>query len=96
MACGEGWLPCPVAHLPRQETYDKRKINEINYLEIRIMKNCKNAGPVVEPERPIKAPEPTIIDVVALMGEQREILLKFEGDLYRLRITSKGRLIMTK
>ncbi|MDN5864546.1 MAG: hemin uptake protein HemP [Gammaproteobacteria bacterium] len=38
----------------------------------------------------------TAISTETLFGSRREILLSHEGTLYRLRITSKDKLILTK
>lgn len=38
----------------------------------------------------------TAISTEALFGSKREVLLSHEGTLYRLRITSKDKLILTK
>lgn len=38
----------------------------------------------------------TRIDVQSLLGAQREAILVLQGNEYRLRITSKGKLILTK
>jgi len=31
-----------------------------------------------------------------LLGDSREVVIEHDGDLYRLRCTSKGKLILTK
>jgi hemin uptake protein HemP len=31
-----------------------------------------------------------------LLGEAQEVIIEHDGDLYRLRCTSKGKLILTK
>jgi hemin uptake protein HemP len=36
------------------------------------------------------------MDVRALLGDQRELRLEHEGQIYRLRITANGKLILTK
>lgn len=36
------------------------------------------------------------IDVRQLLGDQRELKLEHEGQIYRLRITINGKLILTK
>lgn len=36
------------------------------------------------------------IDVETLLGAQRELILVLQGTEYRLRLTSKGKLILTK
>jgi len=36
------------------------------------------------------------IDVRHLLGNQRELKLEHEGQIYRLRITANGKLILTK
>lgn len=37
-----------------------------------------------------------IIDVAALLGTEREAVLVHNGEPYRLRVTAKNRLILTK
>ncbi len=39
---------------------------------------------------------PEVIGSRALFGARREILIRHEGTIYRLRITSKDKLILTK
>lgn len=39
---------------------------------------------------------PVAIDTRALFGAAREVLIRHGETLYRLRITSKGKLILTK
>ena len=41
-------------------------------------------------------PAPATIDVRALLGGAREIVLMLDGEAYRLRLTSRGKLILTK
>lgn len=36
------------------------------------------------------------VDVRALLGDQRELKLEHDGQIYRLRITANGKLILTK
>lgn len=36
------------------------------------------------------------LDARALLGVRREILLDLDGQLYRLRLTANGKLILTK
>lgn len=36
------------------------------------------------------------IDSASLMGNQRELIIEHGVDAYRLRLTSKGKLILTK
>ena len=40
--------------------------------------------------------EPQVIPVKALLGPRGEALLDHQGEIYRLRTTSRGRLILTK
>lgn len=44
---------------------------------------------------PAKAP-PRVIDIHDLLGERREVVIVHKGENYRLRITAKDRLILTK
>jgi hemin uptake protein HemP len=46
-----------------------------------------NAGDQLEPRR---------VDASALFVGAREVILVHEGQIYRLRITSSGKLILTK
>ena len=39
---------------------------------------------------------PRRIDVAVLLGEASEAVLVHKGEDYRLRVTSKGRLVLTK
>jgi hemin uptake protein HemP len=40
-------------------------------------------------------PAPTV-DVKELLGERKEVWLEWDGQRYRLRVTRRGRLILTK
>jgi len=46
-------------------------------------------------ERPAKA-APRTLASRDLLGDGREVIIEHDGDLYRLRCTSKGKLILTK
>lgn len=46
-------------------------------------------------ERPLKA-GPRRLTSRELLGQGSEVIIEHEGDLYRLRCTSKGKLILTK
>lgn len=50
-------------------------------------------APDAKGEKPAPAKE---IDVVALVGSGREVVLLHRGERYRLRITANGKLILTK
>jgi len=52
---------------------------------------------MMKPETP-PPPEakPIVLDSRALFQGQREIVIQHEGERYRLRITSRGRLILQK
>jgi hemin uptake protein HemP len=39
---------------------------------------------------------PRVVDIHDLLGERREIVIVHKGENYRLRITAKDRLILTK
>jgi hemin uptake protein HemP len=45
---------------------------------------------------PAGQPEIPVVDVRALLGEGREVVLMHLGEAYRLRITARERLILTK
>jgi len=49
--------------------------------------------PPVPDERP---PEPPVVDVRSLLGGGREAVLIHLGEAYRLRITARDKLILTK
>ncbi|KQU52655.1 hypothetical protein ASG72_07015 [Bosea sp. Leaf344] len=60
------------------------------------MTNPPPADPVTA-DAPGSAPhEPPVIDVRSLLGGGREIILLHLGERYRLRITARDRLILTK
>jgi hemin uptake protein HemP len=42
------------------------------------------------------APSPAVVDSTALMAGQRELLIRHGQELYRLRVTAQGKLILTK
>lgn len=46
-------------------------------------------------ERPLKV-APRTLTSRELLGESTEVIIEHDGDLYRLRCTSKGKLILTK
>jgi hemin uptake protein HemP len=46
--------------------------------------------------RGTSTPRPKSIAIDELMGSAREVILRHADDEYRLRITSKGKLILTK
>jgi hemin uptake protein HemP len=46
--------------------------------------------------KPPVSPDVPVIDVRQLVGEGREIVLIHQGEAYRLRITARDRLILTK
>lgn len=46
--------------------------------------------------KPPAGPEIPVIDVRQLIGDGREIILMHQGEAYRLRITARDRLILTK
>jgi hemin uptake protein HemP len=45
--------------------------------------------------RPTKAAPRTLLSR-ELLGDAQEVIIEHDGDLYRLRCTSKGKLILTK
>ena len=51
-------------------------------------------GLPTRPAAPAEAPQR--IDVYTLLGSNREVILTLYGSEYRLRLTSKGKLILTK
>jgi hemin uptake protein HemP len=46
--------------------------------------------------KPAGQPEVPVVDVRTLLGEGREVVLMHLGEAYRLRITARERLILTK
>ena len=51
----------------------------------------------MSPESPAEPPPPKrVIRSAELFGEAREIVIRHEGEEYRLRITRNGKLILTK
>jgi hemin uptake protein HemP len=53
-------------------------------------------GDPKETERRTTAAEPRHISAVDLFAGAREVILEHDGQRYRLRITSNGKLILTK
>jgi hemin uptake protein HemP len=51
--------------------------------------------PATQPARPLPA-EPRRIDSATLLGPQGEVLIDHQQQVYRLRVTSLGKLILTK
>jgi len=47
-------------------------------------------------DRPAEPTPARRIDSASLMGNQRELIIEHGVDAYRLRLTSKGKLILTK
>jgi hemin uptake protein HemP len=49
------------------------------------------------PPRPgAPTPQPRVIDSRSLFGDQREVRIEHNGELYLLRLTRLGKLILTK
>lgn len=47
-------------------------------------------------ERRKAAALPRHVSAIELFGDAREVILEHDGQLYRLRITANGKLILTK
>jgi hemin uptake protein HemP len=62
------------------------------------MDDQHNKPPEVPPStpQPLPASDETVISSETLFGTQREVLIRHSDDLYRLRITRTGKLILTK
>lgn len=62
------------------------------------MKNPAPKGQITKPGNdPRKAPAATrIVNSRDLLGDHAELRIKHQGSEYRLRITSQGKLILTK
>jgi hemin uptake protein HemP len=62
--------------------------------------SCDSTDPKVPPpsRKGDGAPpvSPTEIDSVTLMAGHRELLIRHAQELYRLRVTAQGKLILTK
>jgi hemin uptake protein HemP len=57
----------------------------------------QNPPPHPEPAaRPVAAHTVRRVDSAALLGAQREVLIVHGPQVYRLRITAQGKLILTK
>jgi hemin uptake protein HemP len=48
------------------------------------------------PSPPRASPHPTIFHTEDLFGSAQEIWIEHAGEMYRLRITSRGKLLLTK
>lgn len=59
-------------------------------------KESADAGRLAPASANPEKPRPQIIDVRTLLGEENEVWLQLEDEMYRMRITSKGKLILTK
>jgi len=46
-------------------------------------------------ERP-PATDPPIVESISLFGDRKEIHIRHDGELYRLRVTRNGKLILNK
>lgn len=55
-----------------------------------------NPPPPAEPRPPTPPAAPPRWSSQTLLGAQREVLIEHRGELYRLRITAAGKLILTK
>jgi hemin uptake protein HemP len=60
------------------------------------MKSAPPADPAATTAMPAVQPEIPVVDVRKLLGEGREVVLMHLGEPYRLRITARERLILTK
>jgi hemin uptake protein HemP len=60
------------------------------------MKSAPSADPAATTTTPAGQPEIPVVDVRTLLGEGREVVLMHLGEAYRLRITARERLILTK
>lgn len=49
-----------------------------------------------ENDRRRMAVEPRLVSAADLFGDAREVIVEHDGQHYRLRITSNGKLILTK
>ena len=52
--------------------------------------------PVAPPPAPPSAARPAIFRTEELFGAAQEIWIEHAGEMYRLRITSRGKLLLTK
>ena len=51
----------------------------------------------MNPATPTPRPAPIpVVDLAALLGERREVVLEHRGERYRLSVTRSGKLILTK
>ncbi|MBX9908213.1 MAG: hemin uptake protein HemP [Beijerinckiaceae bacterium] len=60
------------------------------------MNSATPPDPAARTAAPSAQPEIPVVDVRQLLGEGREIVLMHLGEAYRLRITARERLILTK
>lgn len=60
------------------------------------MTSAPPSDPAAKTAAPTGQPEIPVVDVRDLLGEGREIVLMHLGEAYRLRITARERLILTK
>lgn len=60
------------------------------------MNSVPPSGSTPKPAATQERGEIPVVDVKQLLGEGREIILMHLGEAYRLRITARDRLILTK
>ena len=62
-----------------------------------MLDDCPSRRPAAVGAAPAApAPAPRRIDSAALIGPGRELLIDHQQQVYRLRVTSQGKLILTK
>jgi hemin uptake protein HemP len=60
------------------------------------MTDMNEPRPPTEDRPPVASPPPAVITAEHLFAGAREIHITYQGETYRLRITRRGRLILTK
>jgi hemin uptake protein HemP len=79
------------------QAHDKLVIkNDSHYSGVMLVDSRLPHPPACQPDLTRRAGEPLRIDSAALLGPQGEVHIVHQQQLYRLRVTSLGKLILTK
>lgn len=68
----------------------------IYYLDMTNQGSLQPDKPARTPARLAVRPQPHLIASAVLLGGRREVQIDHQGQVYRLRLTSLGKLILTK
>lgn len=63
---------------------------------MKIAPDCPSPAPAPSAATPARAPQRREVALPDLLGDGRELFIRHGEDVYRLSLTSKGKLILTK